>query len=62
MQRDYVVATIEAYTYGYIGKALGWDKSKCDSLIEAAVKEVKDDESHLFVQYSFVWGQRLKTV
>lgn len=57
-QREHMVIGVEPYTYGFIGKVLGWSGEECKVLTARVVNEIKDKSFHIYVKFYFVSGRK----
>ena len=57
-QREHMAMGIEPYTFGFIGKVLGWSEEECKVLIAKVVNEVRDRSLHLYIRFFFVYGRK----
>ena len=56
--RELMVMGVEPYTYGFIGKLLGWSQEECRVLIAKTTAEVRDKKFHLYNRFYFVYGRK----
>lgn len=57
-QREHMASGIEPYTYGFLGKVLGWKEEECKVMIAKVVKEVRDRSLHMYLRFFFVYGMK----
>ncbi|KAF2703819.1 S-adenosyl-L-methionine-dependent methyltransferase [Pleomassaria siparia CBS 279.74] len=57
-QREHMAMGIEPYTFGFIGKILGWSEQECKVIIAKVINEVRDRNLHLYIQFFFVVGRK----
>ncbi|KAF2265077.1 S-adenosyl-L-methionine-dependent methyltransferase, partial [Lojkania enalia] len=57
-QREHMAMGIEPYTFGFIGKVLGWSQDECRVITSKVVNEVRDKSLHLYIKFYFVSGRR----
>ncbi|KAF2732352.1 S-adenosyl-L-methionine-dependent methyltransferase [Polyplosphaeria fusca] len=57
-QREHMAMGIEPYTYGFIGKVLGWTEEECKVITAKVVNEVRDRSLHLYIKFWFVCGRK----
>lgn len=57
-QREHVAMGIEPYTYGFIGKILGWKNEECKIMTAKVVNDVRDKSLHMYVKFYFVYGRK----
>ncbi|KAF2789842.1 S-adenosyl-L-methionine-dependent methyltransferase, partial [Melanomma pulvis-pyrius CBS 109.77] len=57
-QREHMAMGIEPYTFGFIGKVLGWSEQECKILIAKVVNEVRDRNLHLYIRFFFIVGRK----
>ncbi|KAF2107671.1 S-adenosyl-L-methionine-dependent methyltransferase [Lophiotrema nucula] len=57
-QREHMAMGIEPYTFGFIGKVLGWSENECKVIIAKVVNEVRDRALHLYIKFYFVYGRK----
>lgn len=51
-------AGIEPYTFGFLGKILGWSETECQIMIAKVREEVRDKSLHMFIKFYFVCGRK----
>ena len=49
---------IEPYTFGFLGKILGWSETECKVMIAKVREEVRDKSLHMFIKFYFVCGRK----
>jgi hypothetical protein len=57
-QREHVAIGIEPYTYGFLGKILGWKEEECKVMTAKVIQEVRDKTLHTYVRFFFVYGRK----
>ncbi|KAK3215568.1 hypothetical protein GRF29_8g458064 [Pseudopithomyces chartarum] len=57
-QREHMCAGIEPYTFGFLGKILGWSETECKVMIAKVREEVRDKSLHMFIKFYFVCGRK----
>ncbi|KAF2274051.1 S-adenosyl-L-methionine-dependent methyltransferase, partial [Westerdykella ornata] len=57
-QREHVSLGVEPYTYGFIGKVLGWTADECKVMTAKVVNEVRDRSLRVYVKFYFVCGRK----
>ncbi|KAF2655659.1 S-adenosyl-L-methionine-dependent methyltransferase [Lophiostoma macrostomum CBS 122681] len=57
-QRELMTIGVEPYTFGFIGKLLGWSEEECRVLIAKVVSEMRDKSLHLYVRFFFTYGRK----
>jgi hypothetical protein len=60
-QRELMTMGVEPYTFGFIGKLLGWSEDECRVLIAKVVSEMRDKSLHLYVRFFFTYGRKPET-
>ncbi|EED11451.1 conserved hypothetical protein [Talaromyces stipitatus ATCC 10500] len=55
---EHMVAGVEVYTLGFIGKVLGWSEIECRMLIAKCTEELRDRKNHLYVNLYVVRGRK----
>jgi len=56
--REQLAQGIEPYTFGFLGKAMGWSEAECRVTIAKVINDVRDKTLHLYVRYYFVYGRK----
>lgn len=54
----HVSTGVETYTYGFIGKILGWSETECQVLTANTLQELRSRANHLYVRFFFVRGRK----
>jgi len=49
---------VEPYTFGFIGKILGWSAEECKVLNAKVLAEVRDKSLHMYIRFYFVHGRK----
>ena len=57
-QREHMAMGIEPYTFGFIGKILGWSEDECRVLIAQAINDVRRRDVHMYIKFYFVHGRK----
>lgn len=57
-QREHMVMGIEPYTFGFIGKVLGWKEEECKIMTAKVINEVRDRNLHLYIRFFFTYGRK----
>ncbi|KAF2014471.1 S-adenosyl-L-methionine-dependent methyltransferase [Aaosphaeria arxii CBS 175.79] len=57
-QREHMAMGIEPYTFGFIGKVLGWSEEECKIITAKVINEVRDRSLHLYLRFFFVYGRK----
>ncbi|KAJ4383429.1 hypothetical protein N0V86_001478 [Didymella sp. IMI 355093] len=57
-QREHMAMGIEPYTFGFIGKILGWSEEECRVLIAQVTNDVRRKDIHMYIKFYFVHGRK----
>ena len=57
-QREHMAMGIEPYTFGLLGKVLGWSEAECRVIIAKVVDDVRNKNFHIYVKFYFTHGRR----
>lgn len=57
-QREHVAVGVEPYTFGFIGKVLGWSEAECKVLNAKVISEVRDRTIHMYIKFFFIYGRK----
>ena len=57
-QREHMAMGIEPYTFGFIGKVLGWSEQECRVLIAQVTNDVRRKDVHMYIKFYFVHGRK----
>ncbi|KAJ4411893.1 hypothetical protein N0V91_001030 [Didymella pomorum] len=57
-QREHMAMGIEPYTFGFIGKILGWSEEECRVLIAQVTNDVRRKDVHMYIKFYFVHGRK----
>lgn len=60
-QREHMAMGIEPYTFGFIGKILGWSEEECRVLIAQVTNDVRRRDVHMYIKFYFVHGRKPTT-
>lgn len=57
-EREQMAQGVEPYTFGFIGKILGWSAEECKVLNAKVLAEVRDKSLHMYIRFYFVHGRK----
>ncbi|KAF2124279.1 S-adenosyl-L-methionine-dependent methyltransferase [Dothidotthia symphoricarpi CBS 119687] len=58
--REHLAVGVEPYTFGFLGKLLGWSEAECRVMIAKVVADVRNRNLHLYIRFCFVHGRKPK--
>ena len=49
---------IEPYTFGLLGKGMGWTESECRVMIAKVVGDIRRRDVHMYIPFYFIHGRK----
>jgi hypothetical protein len=57
-QREHMSMGIEPYTFGLLGKVMGWSESECRVMIAKVVADIRRKDVHMYIRFYFTHGRK----
>ncbi|CAN9243690.1 unnamed protein product [Alternaria alternata] len=57
-QREHMSMGIEPYTFGLLGKVMGWTESECRVMIAKVVADIRRRDVHMYIPFYFIHGRK----